>query len=418
MNAMKLKSIILFSLLFFQSAAFSQERIELLILHRNYGEALHLIDKRIEKEPDAGLSLKKGLIYVALQDYQKASAAFQEGLVLDPQNREIPAELAEALSALGNHHDAVDHYEAAVGYEPGNLVLAGKLGRNYIQINQYKKAYEIFDRIYKADSTNLYWNKQYAVSAHRIGKTIKAIELYEKIIADNPRDYNSYVNLARLYQQAELPVDALATIEKGIENFPAEPGLYQLLGQHYFTVREYDHAKLAYENSFKSGGESAYKTMLNYGISLYFTGNEKHSIDVLQKCAEQVINDPYVLFYLSLSHKKLAELEVAEAYMNAAIEAATPAYLPEMYHHLGQIYGLQRSFEKSIAALRKANELDPANHEVLFEIATTYEEYNANKTLALNYYNIYLKEAGESARNAPYALERMSRIKEDLFFDE
>jgi tetratricopeptide (TPR) repeat protein len=415
---MKLKSIILFSLLFIQSAAFSQDKIDVLLLNRKYREALTLLDKRIEKEPEGDLFLKKGMIYMALQDYQKASAVFKDGLTIDPLNAAIPAELAEALSAMGNHYDAVAYYEAAVGFEPGNRVLAGKLGRNYIQINEHKKAYEIFDRIYQADSTNIFWNKQYAVSAHRIGKTIKAIELYEKVISDNPRDYSTYINLSRLYQQAELPAFALKTIERGIENYPDAPGLYQLLGQHHFNNREYDHAKLAYENSFMAGGDSAYKTMLNYGISLYFTKNERNAIAVLQECAAQVANDPYVLFYLSLSHKKLAGLEVAEAYMNAAIEAATPAYLPEMYHHLGQIYGLQRSFEKSIAALRKANELDPTNYEVLFEIATTYEEYNANKTLALNYYNIYLKEAGEAARNASYALDRMSRIKEDLFFDK
>ncbi len=103
---------------------------------------------------------------------------------------------------------------------------------------------------------------------------------------------------------------------------------------------------------------------------------------------------------------------------NAAIESATPAYLPEMYHHLGQIYGQQRKFEESIAALIKSNEMDPANPEILFEIATTYEEYNANKTLALNYYQIYLKRCGSLGRNFEYAQTRISKIKEDMFFEE
>ena len=104
--------------------------------------------------------------------------------------------------------------------------------------------------------------------------------------------------------------------------------------------------------------------------------------------------------------------------LNAAIEAATPAYLPEMYHHLGQILAQQRKFEASIAALQKANQLDPTNAEVLFEIATTYEEFNSNKTLALNYYRIYLMEAGESGKNVDYALTRITKIKEELFFEE
>ena len=56
--------------------------------------------------------------------------------------------------------------------------------------------------------------------------------------------------------------------------------------------------------------------------------------------------------------------------------------------------------------------------EVLFEIATTYEEFNFNKTMALNYYKSYLLEAGEGAMNADYALNRMNKIKEELFFEQ
>jgi tetratricopeptide (TPR) repeat protein len=157
---------------------------------------------------------------------------------------------------------------------------------------------------------------------------------------------------------------------------------------------------------------------MNYGISNYFALYYEDAISILEICLSQTANDPYVLFYLSLCHKKLNDFEVSEDFMNAAIEAATPAYLPEMYHHLGQILGQQRKFAESIAALQKANELDPDNAEVLFEIATTYEEFNSNKTLALNYYRLYLKEAGETGNNVNYALTRISRIKEEMFFEE
>ncbi len=88
-----------------------------------------------------------------------------------------------------------------------------------------------------------------------------------------------------------------------------------------------------------------------------------------------------------------------------------------MYHHLGQVYGNNREFEKSITAMQKAYELNNEKVEVLYEIATTYEEFNFNKTLALNYYNIYLKTAGEKAQNADYALGRIRKIKEELFFE-
>lgn len=405
-------------LLLFQILVYSQEKIDLLIFKGNFEEALKQIEKHIQKQPDASLYFKKGLVMNSLQNYQEAAKAFSSALEFEPENPEILAELADVFSSLGNHHDARSFYEKAAGLEPGNISLKGKLGRNYIQLERLSDAYKVFSEIYESDSVNVYWNKQFAFCAHRTGKTMQSIGLYEKVMELNPRDYTSYFNLIRLYQQTEQFGKALETIETGLSQFPGDAGFLQQQANYFFGNKQYEDARRAYSGYFSAGGDSIYKILLNYGVCLYFTGNENDAISVLGICANQVANDPYVLFYLSLCYKKLAEYEVAEAFMNAAIESATPSYLPDMYHHLGQIFGQQRKFEESVTALKKANELDPTNFEVLFEIATTYEEFNSNKTLALNYYSIYLKEAGESARNINYALDRIKKLKEDLFFEE
>ncbi len=86
--------------------------------------------------------------------------------------------------------------------------------------------------------------------------------------------------------------------------------------------------------------------------------------------------------------------------------------MTEMYHSLGQVYGLQREFGKSIEALKEAYKCDPQKTEILVEIANTYDEFNPNKKLALEFYSKYLAEAGDSAINAPYARERIGKIKE------
>ena len=414
----KILHLIILSPAMMISGLHAQDPVDLLILNRQSGEALQRIDEQIGEAPQASLYLKKGIVLSNSQNYQEAVDAFLSGLELEPGHNEIPAELADAYAALGNHHDARPYYETAVKRNPGNLLLTGKLGRNYIQLNEYGKAFRVFSEVYAADSSNVAWNKQLAYCAYQTGRTNQAIGLYEKVIEMNPGDYSSYINLIKLYQQTEQHGKKLELADKGLVRFRGDAGLYHVKAIHFFTARQYEDAKQAYEDYFAAGGDSAYKSLLNYGISLYFSGKEEKAITMLDKCLSQVANDPYVLFYLALSHKKLVHYEIAEAYIQAAIESATPAYLSDMYHHLGQIFGQQRKFEESVAALKKANELDPANFEVLFEIATTYEEFNSNKTLALNYYNIYLKEAGGSARNTNYALERMGKLKEDLFFEK
>lgn len=412
------KYLVLVFLVYISNFSFSQGKIDLLIINRDYNEAMKSIDKELIRKESADLYFKKGLVFNQLQNYQEAVSVLEKAAKMDSNNVDILIELAETYSLLGNYKDAIPYYQSAMEIQPENLVLAGKLGRNYINLKNYTKAYSVFDRIYKADTTNVYWNKQYAFCAYQRNEARKAVKLYEKVIAANPRDYSSYFNLIRLYKQLPPSGKIQETIERGMVNFPNDPQLFEEQADYAFSTKQYNEARKAYESYFTFGGDSLYKTLMNYGISLYFERDERKSISILDICASQVVNDPYVLFYLSLNYKRLAEYEVSEAFMKSAIEAATPAYLPEMYHHLGQIYGQQRKFEESIAALKEANEMDPTNHEVLFEIATTYEEFNSNKTLALNYYQIYLKEAGAAARNIDYALDRISKIKEDIFFEE
>jgi tetratricopeptide (TPR) repeat protein len=138
---------------------------------------------------------------------------------------------------------------------------------------------------------------------------------------------------------------------------------------------------------------------------------------MLEKCYAMVADDPFVHFYLGLAYKNMADYQRSAEYLRAAIACAQPVYMTEMYHHLGQVYGNNREFEKSIEALKKAYEFNNERVEILFEIATTYEEFDFNKTMALNYYSTYLKTAGEKAKNANYALDRLKKIKEDLFIE-
>ncbi len=398
--------------------SFAQQEIDLLILNKNYDKALIQIEKQIGENANADLYFKKGLILSSLQNYQEAVKVYSEALKLQPDNPEIISEMAEGLAVLGNYQDATPYFQKSAKLQPENLTLAAKLGRNYISLKDYKSAYNCFSDIFKKDSTNVYWNKQLAYSAFRVGKKEEAITLYEKVLAQNPRDYSSYFNLIRIYDKKEEAIKIIKLIETGFSYFPGDADFYSERAKYFYEIKGYVIAKKEYENYFKAGGDSLYPVLMNYGISNYFALYYEKAISILEICLSQTANDPYVLFYLSLCNKKLNDFQVAEDYMNAAIEAATPAYLPEMYHHLGQIFGQQRKFAESIAALQKANELDPENAEVLFEIATTYEEYNSNKTLALNYYRLYLKEAGESGNNVDYALTRITRIKEEMFFEE
>jgi len=398
--------------------SYSQEEVDLLILNKKYDEALAKIEQQISQNPTAQIYFKKGVVFSNLQKYQEAVKAFSEALKFEPGNIEIITELAEDLSILGNQHDAITYYKKAINIEPDNLALKAKLGRVYISKKEIKKAFELFTEIYAIDSTNVYWNKQFAFCSFQTGKRLQAVHLYEKVLEANPRDYGTYANLIHSYSREKEPEEILATIEKGLLQFPGNAELILERANFYFRTRNYEPAMNEFEKYFTADGDSIYEIMMNYAISTYFSKDEIKAMKILDNLYRANPNDLFVMYYMSLCYKKKGDYGNAEKYMQWAIDMSTPGYVAEMYHHLGQICGQQRKFKESIAALQKSNELDATNVEALFEIATTYEEFNSNKTLALNYYRLYLKEAGESGHNVNYALDRITRLKEDLFLEE
>jgi tetratricopeptide (TPR) repeat protein len=104
--------------------------------------------------------------------------------------------------------------------------------------------------------------------------------------------------------------------------------------------------------------------------------------------------------------------------MNFAAKTAIPYYLSDIYYNLGIVYGIHREFKKSIDTFKKAYELDSTKCSVLFEIATTYEEFQKDKTLALKYYDAYLKAKKDDnayySKLTEYALARKKKFKEEL----
>lgn len=409
---------IFFIMLCTVSTSFAQRKIDILLIEKNYDKALLEIDKELAANPSSQLYYKKGVVYKNLQDYQQALEVFLTGLKYDTENMAMLEETAECFSILGNNRDAIAFYEKALQVDPNNLALAGKLGRVHIKLEDYKTAYNVFSGIYEKDSCNVYWNKQLAYCSFRVFQREKARDLYEKVLEANPRDHGTYINLIHCYNWKKEANEIMAIIDSGLVQFPADKELLLERAMFFYKTKRYGPAMLQFEKYLEQEKQPAYEILMNYGISTYFAEHEEKALEIFGDLKRMNPNDPLVMYYQSLCNRKLKNFDDAIELMTFAIDASVPEYVSEMYHHLGQMHGQQRKFKESIDALKKAYELNPGKTELLFEIATTYEEYNSNKTLAMNYYRIYLTESGEKAKNAIYALERIEKLKEDLFFDE
>jgi len=394
------------------------QNIDLLILNKNYPEALVQIEQQLADSTDtiavdAELYFKQAIVYRQLSEHLKAVKSLVNAIAIDTASSKYLNEYADYQAELGNYYQAIESYKRAILYSPDDLNLKYKLGRTYLYVEDYQRAFNVCQLIREKDSINVIYNKQFAFTALKTGKNELAIHVFESVIQQNPGDFSSYLNLISLYTKTKSPAEIIRVSELALSIFADNPTIFLREATALFSLSEYEKAKNPYE-SYLAQNDSVFDVMKNYGITLYFCKNEEKAADLLEKCYSQVPNDQYVDFYLGLAYKKLSRYTRSAEFLNMAVESAQPPYLSEMYHHLGQVYGLNREFEKSIAALQRSYDFNIYKFEVLFEIATTYEEFKSDKTPALNYYSSYLEAAGEKAPNAAYALERVRKITELL----
>ena len=408
-----LKKLTILLLIMVPFCGMAQEKIDLLILNKDYSGALSLIDNQLAKQPDATLLFKKSAILRKQMQYPEALKQLDEALKLDSLNTGYLVERADLCELLGNYDGAVKNYQDAIALQQDNLLTKYSLGQMYLRIPDYANAAKTFHEICAVDSTNVMYNKYYALAVFRSDMLSEAITLYKKYLAQNPYDMTAYLNLATAYAGTDKSEDGVNTLFLAKEKFPNNKILDLKLAETIFRTRKYEEAFRLY-GEYMAKYDTTLQVYANYGICLYYLKREQEAINVLESCFYTKPNDPYINFYLGTCHQKLGNYNLAAKYIEFAIIISMPEFLPEMSHRLGEVYSDMQEYDKAIEALKKSYDLDPGDVETLFEIATIYENFNSNPTMAYNYYRTYLMEAGDKAQNVGYALNRMNKIKEGM----
>jgi tetratricopeptide (TPR) repeat protein len=129
--------------------------------------------------------------------------------------------------------------------------------------------------------------------------------------------------------------------------------------------------------------------------------------------------DPMLNFYLGVCYSRLDDNKTGIIYLERAIEYITSPITSSIHLYLAKAYSSTKSFDKAVSEYLKHIELDSSNPEVLYEIATTYEEFGDNKQKALNYYSRYIRETDDiGGERYEYAKSRILHIKEKIHFEK
>lgn len=259
-------------------------------------------------------------------EINKAISNYEEALKIDPNEDIIFEELSDLYIAVGRLQDAIDKAQEMLKQNPNNLGARRMLAHVYMQ----------------------------SVSNGRNGLNEEALkqaqEQYQKIVAQDPKDAESWVMLGRVNGFLHNTPEAEKSFNKALEIDPSSEdalvGLAELYGQMGDAKQAVEKLKTAAEKNPNA------RTLYGLGRAYEDLDDYKNAADAFQRALQMGADEDQVVPELAKSLMYSDQVDEAlKLYQQLA--AASPRN-PEYQLHLSEIYLTQGETAKARAAINQA----------------------------------------------------------------
>ncbi|MBU8891171.1 MAG: tetratricopeptide repeat protein [Bacteroidales bacterium] len=208
-----------------------------------------------------------------LGDLKGALTLYYQCLEINPESDAAMSEISEINKIAKNYEKAEKYGVKAVEISPENKWYQLNLANLYIEIGNFVKAIEVYERLHIEYPNDLEITYALANVYSHIKNYNKAIVLYDKIEEVAGVSEQLAITKQRLYLQGGSKTKAYNEIEKLIRHYPSEPEFYGIMAEMYlndnlFTKAEENYEKLFAIDSTNSLGQVSvidfYRKKMNY----------------------------------------------------------------------------------------------------------------------------------------------------------
>ncbi len=221
-------------LLEFDSGAIEAHSLlgDLYLQKQDYPQAIHEFNKAFNADQQniqtranlIAVYHKYGQILDSQRRYDQAITQFERGLALDPAHTNLRLNIAYVYEHAKDFDSARGVFKAILELEPDNSQAKAGLVNLHIQrgndlLNQkkYTPALKVFESIPESDRhAGIYNTIGYLYLMKE--QPLKALEVFDAALADNPQDEVAYQNLLSIESQFEAQVDGVEDSQMAIDN--------------------------------------------------------------------------------------------------------------------------------------------------------------------------------------------------------
>ncbi len=257
---------------------------------------------------EAGAWTDKALVAVQEEDYEKAAEAFEQSVVVSPNNARGRYNLALARQYLGDYEMAIAGYRRAIDLDPQLIDAHINLGNLYAELGMFTESLETLQLAQELapDNDEIALSVADAYRAQNLYQD--AIQAYRQVLILNPASTVAVENLKDVRERVADQLSRVIEQERKIDADPGSVSLYAELASFYLDMRRYDDALamanqvLALDPDNRSGYDGPYKgAMMRRLMPTLGLLNWTRSVSPLASAWRRPISKPSAMKMLLLS---------------------------------------------------------------------------------------------------------------------
>lgn len=312
---------------YYKSGRYDQAVLEL-------GSAIaHYVLESQKKQKASVLSLL-GAAYFEKDHEDQAVYTWLQGLTLDPDNRDLQANLAAAYLKKGDTDRALAELEKLHVKYPDDAAILSNLGSVALRKKNYEKAVYYFSESLAKNQEPSKNKKDYlffipewslrldlGAAYGAMNDWPKAQHELERAKLLNPKNGDILRELGKVYVQQKQYKPGITELEAALQLRKDDPATYSLIAQAYAESGNASQAIAAAQQAIRYSNDNDFKSMLHKNMGLIYAQdqNKIKALEELKLAASLKWNDPDTHYNLGVVYLNQQDLENAERSFKTAL---------------------------------------------------------------------------------------------------
>lgn len=365
-------------------------------------------------------------------DYDLAETEFSQALKIDPNSAASMYELSGIYSFQNNKNQALFYSKKAAMIDPKNIWYQLQYALCLKEGKQFQEVPHVYERLVKDNPGNYDFYYELAGSYLAVNRSAEAIKIYDKIENDIGVTEDASMSKLKIYKKANNIDKAVEEAKALIKTFPKEGKYYGILGELYQDKGMSDKAFQAYNDLLTVDPTNAY---VHLSLADYYRNqkqNEKafQEIKIAFQSKELDIDTKVkiLLSYYSIT-ETYSELKADADELCKIIVAVHPDEA-KAFSIYGDFLFRDKKYSEAREQYRKSIEIDKekfALWDQLLRIDIFLDDFNSLQKESKEAIDLFPSQPGPylysgianvKLKNYPVALDAFTEGKEFVFDDK